>query len=46
VIRDVVDAADRDLRGQVAPGALGEMLHRLVSYRLQQHLDRRPRRAR
>jgi hypothetical protein len=31
----VVREAERDLRGQVVPGALGEMLHRLVAVRLE-----------
>ena len=30
----VVRDAERDLRGQVVPGALGEMLHRLAAFRL------------
>lgn len=30
----VLAAARRDLEGQVPPAALGEMLHRLASYRL------------
>jgi hypothetical protein len=29
-----VEAADRELRGQVPPGAVPEMLHRLVAARL------------
>ena len=32
----VVRDAERDLRGQVVPGALGEMLHRLAAVRLQE----------
>ena len=28
--------SERDLRGQVVPGSLGEMLHRLAAVRLQE----------
>ncbi|MCX6464557.1 MAG: hypothetical protein NTW05_13355 [Pseudonocardiales bacterium] len=34
VVHREVAAAERELRGQVPPGALEEMLHRLAAYRL------------
>jgi hypothetical protein len=36
LVAAVVRDAERDLRGQVVPGALGEMLHRLAAVRLQE----------
>ena len=42
LVAAVVRDAERDLRGQVVPGALGEMLHRLAAVRLQE-LTRGPR---
>lgn len=36
LVAAVVRDAERDLRGQVIPGALGEMLHRLAAVRLQE----------
>jgi hypothetical protein len=36
LVAAVVRDAECDLRGQVAPGALGEMLHRLAAVRLQE----------
>jgi hypothetical protein len=36
LVAAVVREAERDLRGQVVPGALGEMLHRLAAVRLQE----------
>jgi hypothetical protein len=41
LVAAVVRDAERDLRGQVVPGALGEMLHRLAAVRLRE-LTRRP----
>lgn len=35
LVRDVIDQACADLRGQVLPEALPEMLHRLVRQRLE-----------
>jgi hypothetical protein len=36
VVEAEVERAERELRGQVPPGALEEMLHRLVRCRLRQ----------
>ncbi len=36
LVAAVVRDAERDLRGQVVPGALDEMLHRLAAVRLQE----------
>jgi hypothetical protein len=36
LVAAVVRDAERDLRGQVVPGSLGEMLHRLAAVRLQE----------
>jgi hypothetical protein len=36
LVAAVVRDAERDLRGQIVPGALGGMLHRLVAVRLQE----------
>ncbi len=41
LVAAVVRDAERDLRGQVVPGSLGEMLHRLAAVRLQE-LTRNP----
>jgi hypothetical protein len=38
----VVRDAERDLRGQVVPAALGEMLHRLAAFRLHEITQDRP----
>jgi hypothetical protein len=34
VIAEVVQQAEQDLRGQAGPGAMAELLHQLVTYRL------------
>jgi hypothetical protein len=36
LVATVVRDAERDLRGQVVPGSLSEMLHRLAAFRLQE----------
>ncbi len=36
LVTAIVRDAERDLRGQVVPGSLGEMLHRLAAVRLQE----------
>ena len=36
LVESVVRDAERDLHGQVAPGSLGEMLHHLAAFRLQE----------
>lgn len=36
LVESVVRDAERDLRGQVVPGSLGEMLHHLAAFRLQE----------
>jgi hypothetical protein len=38
VITAAVREAERDLAGQIVPGSLGELLHRLAAYRLEQQL--------
>jgi hypothetical protein len=45
LVAGVVRDAERDLRGQVVPEALGEMLHRLAAFRLHEltREDIRPR---
>ena len=39
VVEAEVAAAARELRGQVPPGSLAEMLHRLVAYRLLERVE-------
>lgn len=40
VVAAEVAAAERELRGQVPPAALAEMLHRLAEVRLHEHAVR------
>ena len=40
LVRAVVREAERDLAGQVSSGSLGELLHRLAAYRLEQLVAR------
>jgi hypothetical protein len=39
LVTAVVGAAERELRGQIAPGSLGELLHRLAAFRLRQQAE-------
>ena len=41
IVEAEVAAAEAELRGQVPPGALDEMLHRLAGYRLRQRVGAR-----
>jgi hypothetical protein len=38
-VHEVVHAAGRELRGQITTAAMGEMLHRLARYRLQEQAE-------
>ena len=39
VIADIVQQAEQDLHGQVTPGAMAELLHRLAVYRLTELIE-------
>jgi hypothetical protein len=43
VVEAEVKAAEYELRGQVPPGSLDELLHRLAAYRLHERAGTRPR---